>query len=506
LGRLQSLASVHEHNFRPSTSENHDRLRQSPARNATVLAIGQACSMVPGACPVPSVISMVRSLANAPVLSSFTCRTQDRATMPLIDLSRLAMRQFGKQWFIKDIPNARYFHFGGAAATFWSDLITAPSLEQASHRFLKRYPASSDACRDLPGLVQALSDTGLLNGECAGDANSSVPHAGNADDIQDLMYRTSRSEHRPLLAEYEMTYRCNLRCVYCYQPLYLKHERCNELSPDEISSMLDDFADAGVFFLVITGGECMLTKSFEHAVREARRRCMDVSILTNGTAIKPETVELLASQNVSEVKISIYGSNAEEYRAFTGFSSAFERVLASLRSLKEAGVKVIAKVVVTREQEKSYRKTLALLGAMDIQTEASGYVMPAMDGSTYPLKYRVADEVLEDLFREKLVKSAAGKACTAGSTKFRVSPTGDVTTCELERTPLGNVRQDRVLTLLRSSKGAELIQIISASAGERSRDPMTSALPCPALSKIEHGSWNVPSTEAQRWTSIVNNQ
>ena len=49
----------------------------------------------------------------------------------------------------------------------------------------------------------------------------------------------------PLGVQLDLTYRCNERCVHCY----LDHDDHGELTLAEISGLLDQLADAGVFFL-----------------------------------------------------------------------------------------------------------------------------------------------------------------------------------------------------------------------------------------------------------------
>ena len=54
----------------------------------------------------------------------------------------------------------------------------------------------------------------------------------------------------PLSAHFDITYRCNERCVHCY----LDHDDHGEMTTAEIKSVLDQLADAGVFFLTFSGG------------------------------------------------------------------------------------------------------------------------------------------------------------------------------------------------------------------------------------------------------------
>ena len=55
----------------------------------------------------------------------------------------------------------------------------------------------------------------------------------------------------PLSVQLDLTYRCNERCVHCY----LDHDDHGEMTTPEIRSLLDQLAEAGVFFLTMSGGE-----------------------------------------------------------------------------------------------------------------------------------------------------------------------------------------------------------------------------------------------------------
>ncbi len=55
----------------------------------------------------------------------------------------------------------------------------------------------------------------------------------------------------PISVHLDVTYRCNERCVHCY----LDHEDHGEMTTAEIKNVLDQLAEAGVFFLTFSGGE-----------------------------------------------------------------------------------------------------------------------------------------------------------------------------------------------------------------------------------------------------------
>ena len=62
----------------------------------------------------------------------------------------------------------------------------------------------------------------------------------------------------PIAVHMDVTYRCNERCVHCY----LDHDDHGEMTTDEIKGVLDQLAEAGVFFLTFSGGEVFMRRDF----------------------------------------------------------------------------------------------------------------------------------------------------------------------------------------------------------------------------------------------------
>jgi MoaA/NifB/PqqE/SkfB family radical SAM enzyme len=71
----------------------------------------------------------------------------------------------------------------------------------------------------------------------------------------------------PLGVQLDLTYRCNERCIHCY----LDHDDHGEMTLAEITALLDQLADAGVFFLTISGGEIFLRPDLFDILEHAHR-------------------------------------------------------------------------------------------------------------------------------------------------------------------------------------------------------------------------------------------
>ena len=68
-----------------------------------------------------------------------------------------------------------------------------------------------------------------------------------------LIARTVRMRS-PLSVHFDLTYRCNERCVHCY----LNHQDHGELTTQECTEILEQLAKAGTLFLTFSGGEIFL--------------------------------------------------------------------------------------------------------------------------------------------------------------------------------------------------------------------------------------------------------
>jgi MoaA/NifB/PqqE/SkfB family radical SAM enzyme len=70
-------------------------------------------------------------------------------------------------------------------------------------------------------------------------------------DLDELTDRTAQ-KRIPLYATLELTWRCNFRCVHCYQEGLRK--RHDELTTREWKQLMDELVELGCLFLTLTGG------------------------------------------------------------------------------------------------------------------------------------------------------------------------------------------------------------------------------------------------------------
>src|SRR5580704_17752196 len=91
----------------------------------------------------------------------------------------------------------------------------------------------------------------------------------------------------PLSVQLDLTYRCNERCVHCY----LDHEYHGEMTTVEIKKLVNELAEAGVFFLTMSGGEILLRRDFFEILEYARALLFCVTLKTNAVLIRERQAE-----------------------------------------------------------------------------------------------------------------------------------------------------------------------------------------------------------------------
>ena len=106
---------------------------------------------------------------------------------------------------------------------------------------------------------------------------------GRVQQLNYILRNYFLARHKPFLASFKVTYRCNLRCQQC--PFYTLE--APDLSYAQACRILDQIYARGSRMLVIEGGEPLLWRDGNYRVHDlvayARQRFFSVGLTTNGT-------------------------------------------------------------------------------------------------------------------------------------------------------------------------------------------------------------------------------
>ncbi len=268
----------------------------------------------------------------------------------------------------------------------------------------------------------------------------------------------------PLSVQLDLTYRCNERCIHCY----LDHHDHGEMTTAEIKDLLDQMADAGVFYLTISGGEILMRRDFFEILEYARLRTFCIKLKTNGILIRKKEADRIKALGVESVQISIYSHVPEVHDAITKLPGSLAQSIEAIRRLRAHGIHVIMANVLMVQNVHDYAGVRALAAELGAQFIMDPTITPMMDGDRSILNLNVDEAALREVFRnESLVGGnieefcapplSPGEdemdqlPCSAGHTACYVSPYGDVYPCVQFPLPSGNVRRMKFVDIWRDS-------------------------------------------------------
>jgi radical SAM protein with 4Fe4S-binding SPASM domain len=324
--------------------------------------------------------------------------------------------------------------------------------------------------------------------------------------LMDRVRDRALADRIPLAVHFDLTYRCNERCVHCY----LDHDDHGEMTTGEVKDVLDQLAAAGTLFLTFSGGELLLRTDFFELLAYARARRFDVKIKTNAMLITAGDAERIRDLGVRQVQVSVYSHRPEVHDAITKVRGSLDRTLAAIRFLTGCGLKVVIANVLMRLNADDYRHVRDLAATLGVEYTLDPTITPKMDGDRSTLALNMPRAHVLRLFRDRSVvgddffvaetsavdaETLDGAPCSAGHIACYISPYGDVYPCVQFPLPCGNLRLETFAHVWQHS--AALNEVRSIRIRDLSTCPtcahVSSCTRCPGLAYME-GNMRGPSS------------
>lgn len=277
-----------------------------------------------------------------------------------------------------------------------------------------------------------------------------------------------QGEHIPAFLIASITSSCNLHCAGCYSRA---NHACSDsapvcqLSADEWERIFSEAEELGVSFILLAGGEPMIRKD----VIEAAGRFENIlfPVFTNGTMLSEQYITLFRrSRNLIPV-ISIEGEQ-EKTDSRRG-NGTYEKVIASMDSMKKNGILFGASVTVTTENIEEVYSDEFIRSLTDKGCKAVFYVeyVPVTDESDHLApddEHReYADKKLSEI-RERYPETvfvsfpgdekSSGGCVAAGRGFFHINSNGGAEPCPFSPYSDVNVKE----TSLREALHSELFR------------------------------------------------
>lgn len=164
--------------------------------------------------------------------------------------------------------------------------------------------------------------------------------------------------HLPIHATIKLTYKCNFRCLHCYQtPEKNNHTDC-ELNTDDWVKIIDLLKEKHVLTIQFTGGEVFARSDFIDIYMYAYNRNFKIVVLTNLSMLSTKILNLFKKYPPMCISTTLYGFSEETYFKFTKRKNTFISIMNGIKQLLHykipLKIKVIANICNRHELDDMY--------------------------------------------------------------------------------------------------------------------------------------------------------
>lgn len=286
-------------------------------------------------------------------------------------------------------------------------------------------------------------------------------------------------EFSPKWVAWEITRRCNLRCVHCRSSSEMEVKGHPDFSTVEAFRIIDDIVSYAKPVVVLSGGEPLVRQDVFEIARYGTDKGLRMCLATNGILVNDEICEKIRNSGIRIVSLSLDGSEETVHDNFRNQKGAFAGVINAARLFKKHGIEFIINSSFTKRNQEEIPKIYRLakeLGAtawymfMIVPTgrgeeirneliskedyeeilewhyqmekgEKDMLVRPTCAPHYYRIVLQKSKEEGEKFEKRTLKFSTGGaKGCIAGQVICLIDVDGNVLPCSYFPKPAGNIK------------------------------------------------------------------
>ncbi|NLH99091.1 MAG: radical SAM protein [Chthonomonadales bacterium] len=257
----------------------------------------------------------------------------------------------------------------------------------------------------------------------------------------------SADDGRPVNGTFELTSRCNLGCKMCYIRTRAgdRAMKASELTAEQWLDLARQGVDAGMLFLLLTGGEVFLRPDFFDIYEPLTDMGLLITLFTNATLITKKAADRLAKRPPNRTEVTLYGATKETYEAVTGEKGGYEKCIRGIELLLEAGVTLKLKTTLSRLNAHEFDQMRQMSENWGLDFGASWLLSKRRDQCSNlveEIRFSPKEAVDLEALDEKVVQNYREIAqrepttapddpfyCLAGKSSFVIGPSGDMNVC-----------------------------------------------------------------------------
>ncbi|MCM8786467.1 MAG: radical SAM protein, partial [Candidatus Omnitrophica bacterium] len=255
-----------------------------------------------------------------------------------------------------------------------------------------------------------------------------------------------------IFAQFDLTYKCDYSCNYCYTICFNKEKYLKkELDTNKIKAILDKLYNEGILWLTFSGGDPLTRSDFLEIYKYSKEKGFLISILTNGYRIDLKLIDFFKKYRPFLIEITLNSINPKTFKKIIQKNLNSEKVLSVIKKLKKEGLPLKIKTQVIKNNLDEIPKIKKFLQKLNLKFYPSSIIYPRLNKNKFPCSLRIDKE---KFFKKNLGCNQNFKKhfkffpCTVLNTEgIQIDPYGNVFLCELIRKPKVNILRCDLKTL-----------------------------------------------------------
>lgn len=146
----------------------------------------------------------------------------------------------------------------------------------------------------------------------------------------------------PIAVALDLTTKCNLKCVHCFNDSGIKEENNNDMNDEEIINVAKQIADMHPQSVCLCGGETLCRENIYEIAEIIGKNVGSLNMVSNGFIMTDEKIKRLKKYNMRQVQISLDGINKFQHDTFRGVCGSFDRAVNAIKLLKKNNIEMIS--------------------------------------------------------------------------------------------------------------------------------------------------------------------
>lgn len=300
---------------------------------------------------------------------------------------------------------------------------------------------------------------------------------------EDYMLALDQKKPKLKSIQFELTSRCNERCIHCYIP-NLKKDAGADMSYEQVCDIIDQFASIGGLHVTLSGGEVFLHKDILRIIQYCRKKDMEICILSNLTSLKDVQIPFIKAANISYIQASLYSMSPEIHDRITTIKGSQIKTKSAIEKLVAADIPVQISCPLMKANKDGYADVLKYAQSLQIKAFSDYIMMAEADFSTDNLVHRLSVEETEKVIRDIMdfdpdyskwiekkrpklenitpMEYAMQPLCGVGLNNFCIAENGDVYPCPgWQSLVVGNVNYQTLKEIWEESDDLKRLRNIS---------------------------------------------